>query len=129
MKNEVYYSPQFPHYTLHDIFVKGNSDFIRLFTTKYEHWAYEKEYRVILADRGNTLYDLPGPITSIIFGLRTSDRDEMAIRRAASRIGGIRFGRCCRIVDKFAVRIEDAPQPQRKKCAGRSWLSRVVQGA
>jgi len=106
--HEVKYSPDVPHYTLHDIIVNRNADnLLLLFTTKHEHWSYEKEIRIIL-DRGDILHDVPGPISSIIFGLRTTPDDESLVRKVASQVNGVRFGKCCKASDKFAVRIEYA---------------------
>jgi DNA-directed RNA polymerase subunit RPC12/RpoP len=47
-------------------------------TTKAERWSYECEWRV-LALPGNTLHDLPGPITGIVFGSGMSMQNRRAI--------------------------------------------------
>ena len=104
--HEINYSPKMPKYTLYDLLIQPNPDAVlRLFTTKHEDWHYEKEFRIVL-DRGDILHDLPGPITAIVFGLRTPPEDETVVRRVAG--AGIMFKRCRRATDRFAVEIEDA---------------------
>ncbi len=100
------YSAAPPHYTLHDIFVKRDSSILTLFTTKDQDWAYEKEYRLVF-DRGDFLLDIPGPIRTIIFGMRTTPDDEALVRTLAANLGSIRFRRCRKAQDRFAVIIED----------------------
>lgn len=105
--HKVTYSYDVPRYTLNDIFVKRNSEILLLFTTKHKHWRYENEYRIIL-NKGDILHDIPGPITSIIFGLKTPPDDETLVRKAASYVKGIHFRKCSRAVGKFSVKIVNA---------------------
>lgn len=105
--HKVTYSAIVPRYTLHDIFVERNSEILLLFTTKHTHWRYEKEYRIIL-DRGDILHDIPGRITSIIFGLKTLPDDESIVRKVASGLKGVRFRKCGRIENKFSIKMEHA---------------------
>lgn len=104
---QVLYSQNAPRFTLHDILVKRNAEILALFTTKHQHWRYEQEYRVIL-DQGDILHDVPGPITAVVFGLRTVPDDESLVRRVASGIDGVKFRRCTREPGRFGVRIEAA---------------------
>lgn len=100
------YSNEMPKYTLHDLLIQPNPNAVmRLFTTKHADWHYENEYRIVL-DRGDILHDLPGPVTAIVFGLRTPSEDEAVVRRVAGT--GVKFKRCKRAADHFAVEIEDA---------------------
>lgn len=105
--HEVTYSSKVPCFTLHDIYVKRNAEFISLFITKHIHWKYEKEYRVLL-DRGDILHDIPGPITAVIFGLNTPPVDEALVRKVADGLGNVRLRRCKREAGRFGVRIEKA---------------------
>jgi hypothetical protein len=106
--HEVSYSKMAPRFTLHDIHVKRDAEIIfPFFTTKHKDWRYEKEYRVIL-DRGDILHDIPGPITAIVFGLRTSPVDESLVRKVATGLDGVRFCRCTREVGKFGVVLNNA---------------------
>lgn len=105
---KVDYSTNVPRCTLHDIFVENDSEgVIALFTTKHENWQYEGEYRVMWGNGGDDLYDIPGPITSIIFGLLTPPSDIALVRKVATGLGDIRFLKCKRGEGKFGVKIED----------------------
>lgn len=105
--HEVSYSQTVPRFTLHDIFVKSNAEILSLFTTKHKHWRYEKEYRVIL-DRGDILHDIPGPITGVVFGLKTSPNDESLVRKVAMGLDVKYWRRCAREVGKFGVVLKKA---------------------
>ncbi len=104
--HKIDYATDVPQNTLHDIYVKRDSKIISLLTTKQKHWLYEKEYRLVVG-RGDILNDIPGPITSIIFGLRTLQSDELLTRKIASDLDGIRYKKCVREAGKFSVKIED----------------------
>lgn len=101
------YPPDPPPYTLHDIFVKRDSRVLDLFTTKHRDWAYEKEYRLMF-DRGDFQLDIPGPISTITFGMRTTPDDEALVRAVAANSAQLRFLKCRKHQDRFAVTIEEA---------------------
>jgi hypothetical protein len=105
--HKVDYLPHPPQYTLHDIFVEKNSDIFSFFTTKYTDWKYEEEYRIVL-DQGDIFYDVPGSITAIIFGMRTSQSDKALVRKVASHLRNIEFRECRRQPGAFGVMIEES---------------------
>lgn len=51
-----------------------SNSLMRVLYTKSECWAYEKEWRMFMA-QGNKVYPIPGKIKSITFGVRASDMD------------------------------------------------------
>jgi hypothetical protein len=104
---EVEYSSIIPRFTLYDTHIKRKGDVYKLLITKHDDWKYEKEWRKIL-DRGDLLYDIPGPITSIIFGLKTSSSYKSAVRDAASNLHDIRFMKCKPVKGKLGIEIVDA---------------------
>lgn len=106
--HKVSYSQMPPRFTLHDIYVKRNEECLSLFTTKHKHWQYEKEYRVILRGGGDILHNIPGPITGVIFGLRTSPDDEALVRKMVTGLDGVSFRRCTREKGKFGVVLKNA---------------------
>ena len=62
----------------------------------------------MILDRGDILHDIPGPITGVVFGLRTSPDDESLVRKVAIELDGVRFRRCTREVGKFGVVLNNA---------------------
>lgn len=105
----VTYSTDMPRVTLHDIYVMHDRQILmNLFTTKHKHWKYEKECRIIL-DKGDILHNIPGNISSIIFGLKTPSEDESIVRKvASSSLKNVKFRKCTSIKGKYSVKIENA---------------------
>ena len=105
--SEVKYKEDIPQYTLHDIFIKKNATVFDLLITKHIGWKYEKEYRIIL-DKGNIAYDLPGKITSVIFGLKTTSKDIEEVKKIAIlNYPDIQFKKCTKSQNKFEILIEN----------------------
>jgi hypothetical protein len=70
----VEYTDSYPELNFQDIWHREG--LARVLWAKSRHWAYEQEYRSIVVE-GNKLCDLPGRLTKVLFGLRTTlaDRD------------------------------------------------------
>lgn len=106
--HEVTYPPKAPRFSLYDIFVNGQAgESLSLLKTKHEDWRYEKEYRQIV-ENGDNLYDIPGPITGVVFGLRTSAADESMVRKVAIGLDDEHFRRCHREGTQFGVVLKRA---------------------
>jgi hypothetical protein len=59
---------------------QGDNDDLarRVFCTKWSHWSYEQEWRIVSTD---SYVDLPaGAIDTVIFGARTSEEDQEWVR-------------------------------------------------
>ncbi|HBM16794.1 MAG TPA: hypothetical protein DD381_10690 [Lentisphaeria bacterium] len=105
--SRVKYSEDIPKHTLHDIFIKRDTNIFDLLITKHIDWDYENEYRIIL-DRGNLLHNLPGKITSVIFGLKTPNNEIEEIKKIASEnLPDVKFKKCIKSKVKFEILIEN----------------------
>lgn len=62
----------------------------RVLHAKYSGWKYERELRRITVDRIG-LQEYPGHLSSVIFGLRTSDADQDLVRRVVATDGTVEF--------------------------------------
>ncbi len=58
--------------------------------TKFEHWKYEEEWRIIV-EEGNEEAPLPGRITKIFFGLKSTKEDREVIYNLTKDIEGIEY--------------------------------------
>jgi hypothetical protein len=74
-------------------------------TTKAERWSYEREWRVI-AYPGNALYDLPGPVTGIVFGSAMDIRNRRTI--AAILGDSIEYAEARRVAGTYSLAINPA---------------------
>jgi hypothetical protein len=60
----------------------------RMMATKSQQWQYEAEWRVIDSDRGPGLREFSNTaLREVIFGLRMTEEDKLAIRDALRRGG------------------------------------------
>ncbi|EJG0988368.1 DUF2971 domain-containing protein [Vibrio parahaemolyticus] len=86
----VRYSYEYPNISMSDIVhldeleIGGNLSadqtfFGAIMLTKSDHWAYEKEWRIV-SDGNNMLCNAPGQITSLIFGLRMPEEDRRYLK-------------------------------------------------
>jgi hypothetical protein len=70
---------------------------------KAASWSYEKEWRLI-TDEGNKPHDLPGPISKVIFGLRTPKDFRRKVQRLCDK-RGIRTVQAFRAPMEFRIEI------------------------
>ncbi|EIZ1547604.1 DUF2971 domain-containing protein [Vibrio parahaemolyticus] len=86
----VRYSYEYPNISMSDILhlddlenggnLSAEQTFVgAIMLTKSDHWAYEKEWRII-SHGNNMLCDAPGKITSLIFGLRMPEEDRRYLK-------------------------------------------------
>ena len=76
---------------------------------KGKYWSYEDEWRVLKSE-GNRIYESPGEITGIIFGLRTSFSQKAAI--AKMLIGsGINSYEMRRIEGEYSLEVKSMGEP------------------
>ncbi|EIZ0690084.1 TPA: DUF2971 domain-containing protein [Vibrio parahaemolyticus] len=86
----VRYSYEYPNISMSDIVHlddlenDGNLSVDQTFVgaimlTKSDHWAYEKEWRIV-CNGNNMLCEAPGQITSLIFGLRMPEEDRRYLK-------------------------------------------------
>lgn len=73
-----------------------------ILTTKHTGWAYEEEYRMINTT-AHMHIDYPGPLTQIIFGLRTTTADQILIRRVVGDDPSITFHQVEQSADSYAL--------------------------
>jgi hypothetical protein len=60
----------------------GQDEFISNYIfTKASDWAYEKEWRLVIFDKGRQMIESPMRLQAVIFGLRTSPDDEQHIKK------------------------------------------------
>jgi hypothetical protein len=71
-------------------------------TTKAKRWSYEREWRV-LSHPGNVLYDLPAPVTGIVFGSAMGLQNRKAI--AAILGGTVEYAEVRRVAGTYALTI------------------------
>jgi hypothetical protein len=76
----------------------------KLVLVKAEEWQYEREWRCIYR-HGNRLVDYPGKLKSIIWGMRMSEEDKIAIRDILKNSAVI-FRRAKRSQAEFRIAIE-----------------------
>ena len=99
--------------SLHSFLIANQFEAINIlkgfYLTKSIDWAYEEEYRVIF-DFCNGTTKIPGQISGIIFGLKTSPEDIERVKKAASAIPNIKFYECRKASDRFAVDIVEIPR-------------------
>ena len=86
--------------------VKEDKALFDLLITKHKDWEYENEYRII-RKKGNLLHDLPGKITSVTFGLKTSDDHISEIKKIVlSNYPDIHFKKCVKSSTNFEISAE-----------------------
>lgn len=76
----------------------------KLVLVKAEEWQYEREWRCIYR-HGNRLVDYPGKLKSIIWGMRTSEDDKIAVRDILKNSAVI-FKQAKRSRGEFRIAIE-----------------------
>ena len=74
--------------------------------TKAKDWEYEKEWRLVF-DKGGKEEDLPAEISSIIFGLRMSERNKDTIRNILADQPKIVYQQVVEAEYQFRFRIID----------------------
>tara|TARA_B100000446_G_scaffold186296_1_gene212228 strand:- start:1515 stop:2297 length:783 start_codon:yes stop_codon:yes gene_type:complete len=101
--HKVNYKPNLPLLTLDD-FKASNiaATAEKIFLTKFEEWSYEEEWRIVCPE-GNKLYELPGNITKIIFGLKTSKEDMKTIYNITKDIEGIQYSKMSKDIASFSL--------------------------
>jgi hypothetical protein len=94
----IHYTNAYPDVSFFDMFEEPGVLSWTVMQTKSSEWKHEQEWRVFVK-KGNVLYDLPGEITGILFGLRTpeehkrevaemvSGQDRITLRQAIKRKG------------------------------------------
>jgi len=102
---KVEYSDKYPNSEFSN--VVGNSserDLKQLILArKGDYWSYEEEWRVI-ENNGNKIYDRPGQITGVIFGLRTSFSQKAAIMKLCIN-SGINMFDARRVNNMYSINI------------------------
>ena len=87
----------------------GNYDhtmFTKMLFTKAKDWEYEKEWRLVY-DEGDREEPLPADISSIIFGLRMSERHKATIRKILADQPNIRYQQAIEVEYQFRLKIID----------------------
>lgn len=88
----VQYKDEYPSLDFSRIWHKDG--LAQILWTKSKVWAYEKEWRRIMA-QPNSLVEYPGRLNKIIFGLRTTDSDRRTLRSILANHRGLEY---CQIV-------------------------------
>lgn len=80
-----------------------------IFLTKFTHWSYEQEWRIVDFIRGSGLRGYPPDLLkSVIFGLRTSEQHKEDIREWVKRRGHpVRFLQAVQNSHKFAIELQE----------------------
>lgn len=75
-------------------------------TTKSEDWAYEREYRAVMAEPGVVAFP-PSALREIVFGLKSSEADQLTIRRLLDgpEWRDVRFRRPVCTANSFALEL------------------------
>lgn len=74
----------------------------KMLWTKSIDWEYEKEWRV-LCERGNIALPIPGKITSIIFGIRASQRSIDIVRKLTEN-SDIKLRQAEKLANEFGIK-------------------------
>ena len=79
---KVEYSNDYPNFDYFSKITDVSERYLKqsIVARKGFYWSYEEEWRV-LKEEGNRIYDTPGKITGVIFGLRTSFSQKAAIAK------------------------------------------------
>lgn len=81
MTKPVRYLKSYPRIKATDFITSKNASLTqKMLWTKSLDWEYEKEWRMLI-EKGNTAVSIPGKITSIIFGIRASQRSIDIVRK------------------------------------------------
>lgn len=82
---------------------------LSLLTTKSDHWAYEREHRLIYWHHPDTaLTLLPGSVSEVVLGCRVSDDDKRRVLDAvAANWPGARVLQARRDERRFALTFEE----------------------
>jgi hypothetical protein len=81
---KVIYSTSYPDVSVLDYYILKHDEAVkRTLFTKSSDWEYEDEWRYI-EEEGNKEVDLPGRISSIIFGLNANEKDIEKIKSITS---------------------------------------------
>jgi len=79
-----------------------------LWLTKSDHWAYEREWR-LMALKGDRSYSIDASICSIIFGLRMNDTARAAVRAALVGLKTVQWYEAFKSPTAFALEIRAIP--------------------
>lgn len=74
----------------------------KMLWTKSNDWEYEREWRMI-SEIGNKIFPIPAKITSIIFGIRASQRSIDIIRKLTEK-SGIKLKQAQKLTNEFGVK-------------------------
>lgn len=99
------YSDTFPIVQLYD--GARNEEIYTALTTKSQHWAYEKEWRLIDAEEGFGLKEFPSKLlVGVIFGIRMSERYKQQIMAwCSARKEPPKFYQATEMPRKYALEI------------------------
>jgi len=104
---KVRYSDTIPKLSAVDFSVpKREETFDILWLTKSSHWAYEKEWRVMMSE-GDKNYAMPSKITSIIFGAKMPESDRRKITEVLREDQEIIFKEAFLVDGKFEINLRD----------------------
>ncbi len=82
----------------------GQDEFIPNYIfTKAADWAYEKEWRLVIFDKGGQLIESPMRLQTVIFGIRTAPDDEQNIKKLLNH--GVSFQRVKRDGQRFKLKL------------------------
>lgn len=102
---EIKYSKQYPIIKITDYLPENLSVVKKSYGTKYLDWKYEREWRLI-NEEGGKEWELPAKISSIIFGLKTTNEDIEEIGNMALNTQ-IKLRRLVLSRTKYEYEIED----------------------
>ena len=77
-----------------------------LICIKAENWKYEKEWRMMVFEKGNIEIPRPAAISAIIFGCKTSDNNKKVIKNILSKEPEIEFKQAMMVKNQFKLIIE-----------------------
>lgn len=105
---KVQYEDSFPSISLADMVPPNYFEkFGPWWLTKATCWSYEKEWRIILSEKGNMSYIVPSAIVSVIFGVRMPESDQAMINHALRNEKNIQFKKAVLKEDQFLIEIVD----------------------
>lgn len=103
MTKPVKYIKSYPKIRAIDFLHSKNASLTqKMLWTKSIDWEYEKEWRV-LCERGNIALPIPGKITSIIFGIRASQRSIDIVRKLTEN-SDIKLRQAEKLANEFGIK-------------------------
>ena len=103
---EVHYTSDYPDVSFLDLFKRPGYLSKTVMRTKSRAWKHEKEWRVVLTN-GDILYDLPGEITGVFFGLSTPEEHKREVAELVKDQDGIMLLQAIKVKGRFRMEFVD----------------------